>query len=70
MDKTLKITLTEDRHKRPLAVIANLPGEGAELYPHQLRILALALLKVADDCEAHQPHAKHYLAAQREYMLF
>lgn len=38
---------------RPLAVIDGLPGGCAELRPAELRSLAAALLRAADDCEAH-----------------
>lgn len=35
----------------PLAVVDGLPGQGAELRPRQLRALALALSRLADDAE-------------------
>lgn len=47
----LHVTLTLDRHGAPLAVV-DLPGGGAELCPSQLRDLAAALLRIADDAEA------------------
>jgi hypothetical protein len=50
--KPLRVKLTMAHDGGPLAVIDGLPGDDAELRPHQLRHLAAALLKVADDAEA------------------
>lgn len=35
---------------QPLAIVQGLPGDGAELFPEDLRALAHALLQIADDC--------------------
>jgi hypothetical protein len=47
MDKSLIVTQTRCRHGKPLVVVHNLPGEGAELRPDQLRALAKALTNAA-----------------------
>lgn len=36
---------------RPLAVVDGLPGGSAELVPDDLRLIAAALLRIADDCD-------------------
>ena len=51
MPHHLAVVLTKTRDCRPLAVV-DLPGDGAELTPCQLRELAAALLRVADEAEA------------------
>lgn len=52
MDKSLFITQTRDRHGKPLCVVENLPGPGAELYPEKMRAIAKALTKAADMAES------------------
>lgn len=51
MTRTLIVKHTADRYGRPLAVLENLPGEGAEMNGTQLRQLAAALLDAAGECE-------------------
>ena len=51
MSGTLIVALTACRHMEPLAVVEGLPGSGAELRPGELRALAAALLRIADDAE-------------------
>ncbi len=48
--KSLHVKMTRAFDGGPLAVL-DLPGDGAELRPQQLRHLAAALLRVADDAE-------------------
>lgn len=48
---TLIVKHTRDRHGAPLACVHNLPGEGAELSPAQLRRLARGLEAIADECD-------------------
>jgi len=50
--RALQVRLTCTRHAAPLAVVDGLPGGGAELTPGQLRDLAAALVRVAEDAEA------------------
>lgn len=69
MDKTLKVTLTETRHKEPLATVRNLPGGDADLTPAQLRALAAALLAAAADCEARPIDKRRHTTDEREYVL-
>lgn len=45
--KTLTVTQTRDRFGKPLCVVHDLPGEGAEMYPAQMRALAEALTNAA-----------------------
>lgn len=47
----LEVKLTQAYDGGPLAVVEGLPGGGAELRPNQLRALALALSRLADDTE-------------------
>ncbi|WP_367154679.1 hypothetical protein [Methylomonas sp. HYX-M1] len=49
--KQLNVRLTQDRNKKPLAVVENFPGLDAEMTPAQLRSLAKALMNAADVCE-------------------
>ena len=51
MDKELRVRHCTAHDGQPLAVVHNLPGEGAELRPVQMRALAHALLAAADECE-------------------
>lgn len=51
MRRTLTIRHTVDRHGQPLAVIDDLPGLFAELYPADLRHLARTLNTAANDLE-------------------
>lgn len=48
--KSIRATLTCDRHGAPLAVV-DLPGDGAELRPQELRELADTLLRIASAAE-------------------
>lgn len=50
MTRTLIVKHTVDRFGKPLAVVHNLPGEGAEFSSGQLRQLARALETIADEC--------------------
>jgi hypothetical protein len=52
MDTHLAVTLTRAYNRRPLAVVHNLPGQDAELFPDQLRALAAALVAAADAADA------------------
>ena len=61
----LEVRHTRCRHKKPLADVTGLPGDGAELRPAQLRAYANLLLEAADDLEAackagDIPHTKTY----------
>lgn len=49
--KHLNATLTRAYDGGPLAGVDGLPGGGAELRPQQLRTLAGALARMADDVE-------------------
>ena len=53
--KELNFRHTVCRHKKPLVVLHNLPGEGAEMRPETLRQLAKALVKAADIAEQKEP---------------
>ena len=69
MEAALRATLTQTRHREPLAVIDGLPGGGAEMTPAQLRGLAKALSDIATDLEGRPVARKHTLAECREYRL-
>ena len=51
MNRTLIVKHTKDRHGAPLACVHNLPGDGAEMSPAQLRRLAATLLIIADETD-------------------
>lgn len=65
----LRVTHTVCRLGQPLAVIDNLPGEGAEMTPIQLRQLASAMLQAASDCEAALDVSSRYGARKVTYVL-
>lgn len=67
--RKLEVTLTNDRFSRPLVVIDSSLGNGAELYPEQLRALAGALCKAADDSEARPVGKSHLYAKKAVYDL-
>lgn len=67
--KTLEVSLTRDRLNQPLVVIESSIGNGYEASPHQLRVLAAALLKAADDAEKRPTKDKHFAAVKREYLI-
>lgn len=50
MNRSLIVKHTKDRYGAPLACVHNLPGDGAELSPAQLRRLARGLQAIADEC--------------------
>lgn len=64
--RTLTAKLTRTRHGEPLACL-DLPGDGAELTPAQLRGLAHVLMELATDCEAHGGYKKPLPAKTRQY---
>ena len=47
----LKFRLCKDRHGAPLVTLDSAMGNGQDIYPADLRALANALLRVADDAE-------------------
>lgn len=51
MNRTLIVKHCKDRHGAPLAVLHNLPGDGAEMSAAQLRRLARGLQAIADECD-------------------
>ena len=67
MHTTLIASLTRTPDGKPLAVVDNLPGGFAELRPAQLRALAEALQRIADDCEARPVKGKGWVPARRGY---
>lgn len=54
--RPLNATLTTAFDGKPLAVIEGLPGDFAELRPHQVRALAQALARLADEAEKRKTH--------------
>lgn len=69
MDTHLAVTLTRSFDRRPLAVVHNLPGLDADLFPWQLRVLANALLQAADACEAASPAPALIQGRRQEFAL-
>lgn len=69
MGKQLHVTMTRTHDSKPLATVHNLPGEGADLTPAQMRALATALLAAADECEARPMDKRHFLRVKRSYEL-
>ena len=67
--KILEVTLTQDRFTKPLAIIESSLGNGLEIYPAQMRTLAAALCKAADDAEARTHNAKYHSVEKRSYTL-
>ena len=66
MNRTLIVKHTKDRHGAPLACVHNLPGDGADLSPAQLRRLAATLLIIADETEK---RGERVLGEVRTYCL-
>lgn len=54
--KPLTVTLTTAYDGKPLAVIDGLPGDMAELRPNQVRALAQALARLADEADKRKTH--------------
>lgn len=52
MDKVLLVTMGQTFDGKPLATLRNLPGEGADMTPEQMRALSDALRDAAGDCES------------------
>lgn len=63
---TLIVKHTRDRHGRPLAIVYNLPGDGAEFSAAQLRRLAATLMIIADETEK---RGERVLSEVRTYCL-
>ena len=64
---TLIVKHTRDRHGAPLACVHNLPGDGADLSPAQLRRLAATLLIIADETD--KRGGERVLSEVRTYCL-
>ena len=69
MNAALNVTLTRTRDLQPLATVDGLPGGSADLTPAQLRALAAALLRIADDAEVRPVKAKTLPTVRKEYRL-
>lgn len=69
MDQVLRVTHTRDRFSHPLAIVRNLPGEGAKLTPHQMRLLGSALIEAASDCDVRPMDEKNFHAVEAEHPL-
>lgn len=69
VDQTLWVKHTADYRDRPLVCFGNLPGFDAEMSPTQIRALASAMLKAADECESLVAQTKSYGPVRREYSL-
>ena len=67
MDNTLSVTMTQTFDGHPLATVRNLPGADADLRPEQMRALAKALCKAADECEKRPMDKKHFTRCNRGY---
>lgn len=67
--QTLLAKLTVCHKGKPLVCFSNLPGPDPELTQSQIRQLAAALLRIADDADALRFSVRHYRAANREYAL-
>lgn len=68
MTYKLKAVLCQTRERKPLATIYGLPGEGADLTPHELRELAAGLIRIADDAAARPMGPRSYSKCEREYI--
>jgi len=68
MKPSLSVKLCKTWDGKPLACV-DLPGDGAELQPEQLRQLAAALLQIAADSEALPLSPRTYREQRREYAL-
>ena len=66
MTRTLIVKHTKDRHGAPLAVLHNLPGDGAEFSAAQLRRLAATLMIIADETDK---RGERVLSEVRTYCL-
>jgi hypothetical protein len=67
--KILKVKHCRTHDGKPLATVDGLPGDMADLRPAQLRALAAAMLKVADDCEARPMGPRTYREQRTEYAI-
>ncbi len=50
--KELKVTFTRSYKGEPLAVVHNMPGLDAEMFPAHMRAVAAALQQAAAECES------------------
>jgi hypothetical protein len=62
MLKELEITHTVDRLGKPLIIVETMMGNGLDAYPEQLRALAAALCKAANDADARNQTARRNLS--------
>ena len=69
MQDNLVARLCKTFDDKPVAVLANLPDDGTELRPDQLRALASALMQTAADSEALDITGKHFQPQERNYGL-
>ncbi len=69
MDSELRVKHTRTSNSKPLVTIHNLPGEGADLLPAEMRALARALIEAADECESLPVEGKYVRNVERTYSL-
>jgi hypothetical protein len=67
--QTLHVKHTVTHLQTPLVWFCDLPGYDAELTPQQIRQLAAAMLRAADDCEALFEQTRRYGPVRRGYLM-
>lgn len=65
--ENLEVTLTRDRFKKPLVTVESSIGNGMDASPGELRALAAALLRAADDADARPTSGRYFVLARRRY---
>ena len=69
MDSELRVKHTRTSNSKPLVTIHNLPGEGADLLPAEMRALARALIEAADEGGWWPVECKYVGNGERTYSL-
>lgn len=67
--KVLHVTLTRDRFDQPLVIVDSAIGNGLEASPAQLRALAAALCRAADEADLQPTKGRHFMPSRRAYDL-
>jgi len=69
MDNELTVVLTQTYDRKPLAIVRKLPGFDAEMTPSQMRVLADALYRAAEECESKPMGKKAFMQVTKSYSL-
>jgi len=69
LKSTLDVKFCRTHDNKPLTIVDGLPGDYAALNPDELRAIANALLKIADDCKSIPMSKRTYNEQRASYKI-